>query len=131
MKSSSSEMSSPSLRIADPQSGQVQLDGACTMVSRGRCAGKARGTRRERVAELLGGVWVESSSGSSFLVEGLWIGGQLQIIERELQLHECRVHALGGATEAPALESRDLGQQLGDGLVAPEDKTLECFDIIG
>ena len=67
----------------------------------------------------------------SFLVDGLWTGGKLQIVERELQLHECRVHALGGATEAPALESRDLGQQLGDGLVAPEDQTLERFDIIG
>jgi hypothetical protein len=61
----------------------------------------------------------------------LWIGGELQIIERELQLHEYGVHALGGATEAPALESRDLGQQLGDGLIAPEDQALERFDIIG
>jgi hypothetical protein len=60
-----------------------------------------------------------------------WGGWQLQIIERELQLQERCVHALGGATEAPALESRDLGQQLGDGLVAPEQKTLESFDIIG
>ena len=82
-------------------------------------------------AELLGAVVGRFLERQGCLVEGLCIGGQLQIIERELQLHECCVHALGGATEAPALESRDLGQQLGDGLVASEHQTLERFDIIG
>jgi hypothetical protein len=65
------------------------------------------------------------------LVGRWWVSGDQQIIERELQLRKYRIHALGGAAEAPALELRDLGQQLGDGLVAPEDQTLECFDIIG
>jgi hypothetical protein len=67
----------------------------------------------------------------SFCVGQWWIGGEQQIIERELQLYQCRVHVLGRATEAPAPESRDLGQQLSDDLVASEHKALEGFDIIG
>ena len=62
---------------------------------------------------------------------GFYLGQALQIIQGELQLQEGFVHALGGATEAPALQSRDLGQQLGDGLVASDHQTLERFDIIG
>jgi hypothetical protein len=57
-------------------------------------------------------------------------GGHQQLIECQLQLHECRVDALGAAAEAPALESGDLGDEFGDHLVAPEQQALECFYII-
>jgi hypothetical protein len=41
---------------------------------------------------------------------------------------ECCVRALDAATEAPALESCDLGQQHGDGLVAPAS-TVTCVPV--
>jgi large subunit ribosomal protein L33 len=59
-----SETSSPSSRIAPPQSGQLQLVGACTTVSRGRWAGNARGARRKGSTRFCGGVCVESSAGT-------------------------------------------------------------------
>src|SRR5216684_3381032 len=59
-----SEKSSPSWRIALPQSGQLQLDGACTIVSRGRWAGNARGARRKGSTRFCGGACVESSAGT-------------------------------------------------------------------
>ena len=61
--SSISETSSPSLRIAPPQSGQLQLVGSCTIVSRGRWAGNARGARRNGSTRFCGGACVESSTG--------------------------------------------------------------------
>jgi hypothetical protein len=56
-------MSSPNLRSAAPQSGQVQREGACTIVSRGRCSGKLRGVRRNAVTRFFGSAWVGSASG--------------------------------------------------------------------
>jgi hypothetical protein len=48
------------------------------------------------------------------------LGRALQIVECKLQLRECLVHALGRATELPALQARDLGHQLGDQFIAAE-----------
>jgi hypothetical protein len=56
------------LRIALPQSGQLQLVGSCTIVSRGRWAGNARGARRNGSARFSGGSWVDSAAGSRVVV---------------------------------------------------------------
>jgi hypothetical protein len=66
----------------------------------------------------------------------LWLIGHFtgrahqQLPQRQLQLHQCGVDALGRAAEAPALESGDLGDELGDHLVAPDQQALECCNII-
>jgi hypothetical protein len=58
-------------------------------------------------------------------------GGYQQLPQRQLQLHQCGVDALGRAAKAPALESGDLGDEFGDHLVAPDQQALECCNIIG
>jgi len=55
----------------------------------------------------------------------------LQIIEQQLQLLQRRIHPLGGATEAPALQSRNLRHQLRDHRIATDQQALQRLDVIG
>ena len=75
--------------------------GSCTISSRGRCSGKARRT---------------GFSGGSFGVgshlEGLLRKTGLQILDRELHLHELAIELLGGAAVLLALQAGDLKAQL-------------------
>ena len=109
-----------------PQSGQVQLAGACTTVSRGRCVGQRlvdarrsgttltrRALRRflERAHEL---AWFDCRAASS------------QIIERELQLREFARVDPAERPNLPALQSRDLGQSASRSSSSRASRTRCC-----
>ena len=66
-----------------------------------------------------------------FLIGDVVLSRQLQIIEQQLQLRERRLHSLGGTTEAPTLQSRNLGDEFRNHLVAAHDQTLQRLDVIG
>jgi hypothetical protein len=74
--------------------------------------------------------------GRFFNRDGFWHGdfigrGPLQIGQRQLQLQQRCIRLLGGTTETPTLQARNLSHEFGDHLVAADEQTLQRFDVIG
>src|SRR5215471_7244345 len=124
MKSSNSEMSSPSLAqqraaVGTGATGRRVHDGLAWQMC-GQCtwctSQAARGVGRRDARGVFGG--------RDWLIGSFGLGGEQQFPQCQLQLPQFGVDALGGAPEAPAFESGDLGNEFGDQLVAPEQQAL-------
>ena len=132
--SSSSETSSPSLRIAPPQSGQLQLVGSCTIVSRGRWAGNARGARRNGSTRFSGGSWVDSAAGSGgVVVAGETSSNAGALCKSSSASCNCASVVSSRSDERPNCQrfSRAISViNLAINASRSSEQSLQCFDVI-
>ena len=136
--SSISATSRPRQRSRPPQSRAraqpfVTAGCACTTVSRGRCAGRARRPERRRrtVGTLLSGGGKRSgcrSSGSAAAAGGAKL---LERVQAHLDLRDLELQLLARAAELPAPQLRELDLQALDLQAVLAHQALEVCYIIG